>query len=148
MFSLCQKNVSAAIFMVSSQEQFSSALRQSAVNKENDEILIAQGAVIHPEPYQREIGYSLHIASGYDLDFVSRTGSAGEKSEPVVDPSAPIVTPPPQRSTSGPVPGPIVTPKPVELITSGGLGTGGGSEAVLGVPGYLWRHGCGPRPWA
>lgn len=143
--SLCSGSVSAAIFTVVNQEQFRHALQQSADNKENDEIHIAQGAVIQPEPYHREIGRSLRIAGGYDADFVGRTPPADKGGEPSGSLSAPTnENPPPQLSTSGPLPSLSVVPKDIESITAGGLGESGGVEAVLGVPGYLWRHGCGP----
>ncbi len=47
----------------------------------------------------------------------------------------------PQRSTTGPVPPPSVGPKvPLPAPKDGG----GAQRSIAGVPGYCWRHGCGP----
>ena len=45
----------------------------------------------------------------------------------------------PQQSTTGPVPPPGVAPKEKMALAPGGR-----AVIIDGVPGYLWRHGCGP----
>ena len=46
----------------------------------------------------------------------------------------------PQQSTTGPTPPPGVEPKVITRLDQ----MGGASEKTLSVPGYTWRHGCGP----
>jgi hypothetical protein len=48
-------------------------------------------------------------------------------------------TDPPQQSTTGPVPPPGIAPKARMALPDGAR-----SVVISGVPGYLWRHGCGP----
>ncbi|MBN1900121.1 hypothetical protein JW926_02195 [Candidatus Sumerlaeota bacterium] len=45
----------------------------------------------------------------------------------------------PQQSTTGPVPPPGVKPKTPDKV-----GLKANDKLISGVPGYLWRHGCGP----
>jgi hypothetical protein len=47
----------------------------------------------------------------------------------------------PQQSTTGPVPPPSVGPKTPLIVPLDGGGT---QRSISGVPGYCWRHGCGP----
>lgn len=49
----------------------------------------------------------------------------------------------PSRSTTGPVPPPWVGPKEAYPWPKPAV-TGAISKTIEGVPGYLWRHGCGP----
>jgi hypothetical protein len=45
----------------------------------------------------------------------------------------------PQQSTTGPIPPPEVAPKNAD-----GASGSATAEVTLAVPGYFWRHGCGP----
>jgi hypothetical protein len=48
----------------------------------------------------------------------------------------------PQQSTTGPVPPPSVPAKSQMVMLSPAQGSA--SKTISGVPGYAWRHGCGP----
>lgn len=48
----------------------------------------------------------------------------------------------PQQSTSGPTAPPVAGPK--QPLARGADAGGGATQTIVGVPGYAWRHGCGP----
>jgi hypothetical protein len=129
-----------AVFTVSTQQEFVAALEGTAINKQDDEIRILYGADIQSLEYEREPGYSLRIVGGFANDFTERVYASSSESSVVAEIHPGI--PEPQKSTTGPVPDSSISAKPA-AVTSSVIATGG-TEVVLGVPGYEWRHGCGP----
>jgi len=136
----------AQVFHVSTQAEFETALSQSASNGQDDRILVYKDALIQNIPYEREAGFSLTIEGGYDADFkrviisidpspvISGLKSGGDTDLGVLER---------QKSTTGPTPPPNVVKQKSSGIDST-FAAGGATQKVLGVPGYEWRHGCGP----
>jgi len=61
--------------------------------------------------------------------LMSSTGAFGQSPEP-------------KQSTSGPMAPPAAGPK--QPFARGADSGGGATQTIAGVPGYAWRHGCGP----
>ena len=128
-------------FTAGNYDELIAVLVEASCNHAHDIIKIADGVDIpNTNPYI-EIGFSLTLEAGYFNNFTSR-----KETNPIPTNGASnldaVTIPEPMRSTTGPTP-----PEEVEIIPTKGQfldSTQGGTEKTLGVPGYLWRHGCGP----
>ena len=136
----------AQIFCVDSQEELVSALQISSRNGENDVINIQEGTELIKEfKILQEHGHTLRVRSGYSEGCVERIIGPAPGLEPVPENgrrSSTSTDDNRQQSTTGPKPPPVVEPKADYM--SAEILTGGADIVIIGVPGYLWRHGCGP----
>lgn len=130
------------IHLVHTQADLDRAAAIAASNRCDDIIKVALSAVLQPLELPREPGRQLTIESGYYDDFRSRLPSPfkgpGDKPKVRAELADSRL---PERSTTGPMPPPGVSlnSKPERRIPLDGT-----TEVILGVPGYGWRHGCGP----
>ena len=130
-------------FCVSTEEEYREALTISAANHEDDSIMVVEGADFPPMVPQYEIGYSLQISTGYDSFCTPKPtaeGRAMQEGSYYQEDGGDI--PEPQLSTSGPRPF-LSDTRTAAADTDESL-TVSGEEKVLGVPAYIWRHGCAP----
>jgi len=138
--------VQAAVFCVADDSQMSRALEQSDANGEDDEIRVVSGAGITVRPQKSEPGFSLEISAGWDSDCATRAAAAAPEPAATQLPEAAGPPPAPRQSTTTATPPEAVRLRdeslrrqpPQEYLAPGG------ASKLLGVPGYLWRHGCGP----
>lgn len=133
----------AAEYRVASQDELQAALDASATNGEDDRILVLDGSALLPAGYERELGHSLEIIGGFAPDFSTRVRRPPQPEKAVRHTPEKNGAPAPQMSTTGPTPPQDVQAKPAQAVAASTLNAGG-VEKVLGAPGYLWRHGCGP----
>jgi hypothetical protein len=132
----------AATFQAADPAAFAQAMAVASSNGEDDRILVASGVELGAIRVIREPGHSLTIEAGYDARFERRpAGQTAVQPEEVPAPGDAEV--PARQSTTGPIPPPemVETPREADGVA---LSSAGGAMRVLGAPGYLWRHGCGP----
>lgn len=132
-------------FCVRSRDELRAALAKSSNNGEDDTILVMSGVSTSGVSLARETGFNLRVEGGYDYECSIRSGTAtlSDQNARKADSETSLQgIPEPQQSTTGPAPPDGVAPLKEDV--SDFLGTSGGTMQTLGVPGYLWRHGCGP----
>ncbi len=133
----------AAEFCVQNEEEFRQALNTAASNNSSDVIKITTTATdLGDFQLKPETGYSLKIIGGWDNGCTTRVARLVHP-QPKVRADLPADYFEPHLSTSGPK-------RPSRALFSesqaiSGQDFGGGAEAtIVGVPAYIWRHGCGP----
>ncbi len=141
-FMLCSSFAYSQDFCVTDRDEYQTALTLSAENKEDDLIMVVEGADITSMRPQYETGYSLQIDVGYDFDCSEKIVAAPKMIRSVKRQASATEMPEPQISTSGPHPPSVKTFKSIAGEDENSLLSG--TEKVLGVPAYMWRHGCGP----
>lgn len=132
----------AETFCINGPAAMDQALETASANGEDDLIRVVQGTELGDIRLPNETGFLIKIEGGYAPGCIERlqiplAPAATEKPSGAVEP-----LPEPLQSTTGPTPPPTVEPKQ-ETLPGGGF-SGGADTVVVGVPGYLWRHGCGP----
>jgi len=134
------KNAHADTYYALNSEMLLKALEESSTNQAHDTIKIADGVEIPSTDSYTEIGFSLTLEAGFTDNFLSRKNIMHVPEEPNIDEISDSDSP--QQSTSDPFPSEGVEAVPL----TGQIFTGepGGTEKTIGVPGYAWRHGCGP----
>ncbi len=132
----------AAEFCVRNDAEMSQALATASANKADDIIRITTGADLSDFQLKPETGYTLKIIGGWDSDCATRIARLSHPAAKVRTDLQPSYFEP-HLSTSGPKrPSTAMVAEPQAIS---GKGFGGGSEvSIVGVPAYLWRHGCGP----
>ncbi|MFH2122201.1 MAG: hypothetical protein ABIJ50_01765 [Pseudomonadota bacterium] len=132
----------AEIFCVQNQVELLSALNSASKNGEDDILRIVQGSKYDDFKLPSEPGYLIKVEGGYSSDCTGgrELYPASSNIEQSVIEFASL--PKPQQNTTGPVPPEGI--KPAIATFSGDAISGGADVTVLGVPSYLWRHGCGP----
>ncbi|THB74354.1 MAG: hypothetical protein D3926_21940 [Desulfobacteraceae bacterium] len=130
----------ADLFHAGTPQALEQALEASSNNQAHDTVKVALGMELPDTSPYIETGYSLTVEAGYNPGFTSRVAAP----RPFQEPGFPAKTDSdiPRQSNTGPVP-----PEGIDAMFPKGEGMGpapGGTEKTIGVPGYRWRHGCGP----
>lgn len=141
----CGNDARAAAFCVADEAALAAALEVAKSNNEDDIIRIVEGAALSLQPITPETGFSLRFESGWNADCSGQVAppasSAQDAPSPAIDPDSVA----PQRSTTPAEPPQAVQERDSRTSRDGAMLTpGGGATTLLGVPNYLWRHGCGP----
>lgn len=131
---------SAEVFYITNNTDLQRALERAIENREHDIFKISRRAALDPVDYQVEIGFSITIEGGYSEDFTSRSWKKPE-SEDVIKPDGMFV-PAPQQSKTGPIKPDYIEEADSRIFFD--KIAPGGTEKIIGVPPYIWRHGCGP----
>lgn len=136
---------SGETFCVHNEEELLAALAKSSNNGEDDALLLMSGVSASGLSMVRETGFSLRVEGGYDAECSIRREAlspSGQDERNANSEISPQEIPAPQQSTTGPIPPEGITPLKEDSLVF--PGTSGGTMQTLGVPGYAWRHGCGP----
>ncbi len=133
---------SSEIFCVQSQNDLINALDVASGNNENDILHIVEGAELDNFTLPSEVGHLIQLKGSYSSNCVDRTNAPKTVSQLNQPMSPQKSSTMPQQNTTGPIPPKEVLAK-TEIVSGAAL-SGGVDITVLGVPGYAWRHGCGP----
>lgn len=130
------------VFCVQNQFDLNEALDQASQNNQNDTLRFVQGAVINDFHIPKESGFLIKIESGYSVNCAERMKKpqAPKIEKQAIIPDQQIIEP--QVSTTGPYPPEGIEEK-TDLFSADVLADAT-EVTILGVPGYVWRHGCGP----
>lgn len=134
-------NAVAQTFCVQDQETLQQAFATALINGEDDLIRIVQNSKLDNIEVPSEIGFLIRIEGGFTFNCIERLETPKVPVEPAQKSDENKITPPPQQNTSGPVPPPGIQSK-IDIIP-GSVLAGGSDVTVIGVPSYIWRHGCG-----
>lgn len=133
---------SAEVFCINNQNEFTLGLEKAAKNKEDDIFKIVAGSRLDTFQIPTESGYLIQFKSGYSANCTENNSDDISYTDKRADNFQAKTVIVPQQSTTGPVPHDTITPKTSTM--SANIFQGGVDITVLGVPGYSWRHGCGP----
>ena len=143
LFLLKPDTSTAKFFCLENQNELQTALKEAAINDEDDVLNIVLGAELGDFILPTESGHLLSLKAGYAPHCLKRLISPETRANSgLMLKRSQATSTTPQQNTTGPVPPEGIQPK-TELMSSKSF-AGGFDVTVLGVPGYTWRHGCGP----
>lgn len=132
----------AQTFCIESNNDFLNALDVAVHNKQDDYIKIIQGVTIKYKQLPIEIGYLINIKTDYSKDCKKQLLKILTKKNINVQNATKMISEDiinKYQSTSGPMP-----PIDYRKFETNLVRYSSGEESLIGIPSYLWRHGCGP----